>query len=242
MDDDSKKQESAGKVRPPARIVEEVVDEKAPAEDDSGAPPHEAEIVSNLKQEMAEPKPTSAPIGSLPQQEEVTEDAQEEKPPKNIKLFVVIVLIVAVFVILLGGGIYVYLTGTNKTQKPKEETQPVSTSTPTPTFPPSPSPSPTELPQKELSSYKIEVLNGSGLIGAASKVKDLIEKNGFKVSEVGNASSYDFERTQIQVKKNVPEEVVDKLKELLGKSYTLEMGDNLEDKSSFDIVITVGLK
>ena len=94
----------------------------------------------------------------------------------------------------------------------------------------------------KLDSFSLRVLNGSGEIGAASAGQKVIETAGFKVKATGNASSYDFEDTVIQVKEAVPLEVVSKLKEALANDYSVKVGETLKDTTDFDIVVTVGSK
>ena len=53
---------------------------------------------------------------------------------------------------------------------------------------------------------------------------------------------FDFEETEISVKSGVPANVVAKLKETLSSEYTVKIGENLPDTSSYDIVVTVGAK
>lgn len=160
-------------------------------------------------------------------------------PPKksSFKLIFLTALVTAVVVALLAGGIYVYLTGTNRI--PKVETPQPS---PTPTI--VPSPSPTIAPETEeeidLTSFSLSILNGSGKIGEAGRARGLLEKAGFEVENVGNASRFDFKETLIQVKDEVPQTVVESLKKALAETYEVEVGEILEVDSAYDIVITVG--
>jgi len=98
-----------------------------------------------------------------------------------------------------------------------------------------PSPSPTVVP----STYKVSVLNGSGVIGAAGKVKSALEASGFKVTGTGNAASYTFKNTVVQTKATVSSATTDLIKKAL-KDYIVEDGDLLPDSSTFDIIVTAG--
>jgi len=69
--------------------------------------------------------------------------------------------------------------------------------TPTPTSAPLPTATPTPAVDKKL--LKIEVLNGSGTAGMAGKMKTLLEGKGYTVAGTGNAKSYDYAKTEIQV-------------------------------------------
>ena len=44
----------------------------------------------------------------------------------------------------------------------------------------------------------VEVLNGCGIEGAATKIKERLEANGYKVVTVGNAASFDYKETVIE--------------------------------------------
>lgn len=106
--------------------------------------------------------------------------------------------------------------------------------TPTPTAVATPTPKP-------VSSFKIQVLNGTGTSGEAGKVTDLLAENNFKVESVGNASNYDFTQTQIEIKASVPQDIVDLLKKSLNAKYPPKILDtNLDEASEFDIIITTG--
>lgn len=163
---------------------------------------------------------------------------QKEESKSDVKLFVIIAVITAVVVAALAGGIYVYLTGT-KNLNPKVKSTPEPTamveSTPEASLESSPS-------TMKLSEYKVQILNGSGKIGEAGRAKTLIEKAGFKVGNTGNAETFDFTDTIIQVKSSVSSDVLEKLKDSLSSTYSVKTGDKLDSDSDFDIIVTVGSK
>ncbi len=160
-----------------------------------------------------------------------------DTPPSrgpNMKLIFLVTIITALVVGFIAGGVYVYVSGvSNNTVSESTPTpSPVLTET-TPTA--KPSPTPTVVPD----SYKVSVLNGSGVIGAAGKVKSSLESSGFKVTGTGNAVNYNFKNTVVQVKASVPAGAVDLIKKAL-KDYVVEDGDPLPASSTFDIVVTAG--
>ncbi len=165
----------------------------------------------------------------------LSSDAPVRRRGTNMKLVFVVTIITALIVGFIAGGVYVYVSGVSNSKN--EEDIP----TPTPgvitqqTSTPKPSPTPTPNP----GVYKVSVLNGSGVIGAAGKVKAAIEDSGFKVSGTGNASNYNFKNTVIQVKDSVPAQALDLLKKSL-KDYVVEDGNVLPASSTFDIVVTAG--
>ncbi len=188
--------------------------------------------------------------------EEVVEAPKEEKPgiavtetdnisseilPKqNKRIFLKFFLITffgTLLALIVAGGLYVYLTGV-KTKSLIQRPTPVPTATET-TLPEATA---TPSANVDVSTYKVSVLNGNGGIGVATAAKNIIEKVGFKVTSVGNADSFDFTDTLIQVKSTVSPDAVAKLKDALSSNYSVAMGDELSAQSSFDVVISVGSK
>lgn len=161
----------------------------------------------------------------------------------NIKLIFALTIITALIVGFITGGVYVYFTGLKTMTSPN----PVSTPTPPPSEvieepKVSPTPTPSPVPQSVISAFKVSVLNGSGQVGGAGKVKALLENASFKVGNTGNASNFNFVSTQIQVKESVSVEVVNLLKRTLSGDYSVEVGTALPASSAYDIVVTVGSK
>jgi len=114
-------------------------------------------------------------------------------------------LIIIPGIFLLGallGGIYFYQKRVSGVS-----TEPTTTPDYSNTITPSPTSTPTST-QLDLTKYPINVMNGSGTPGQAGTVKDLLTGAGFKVSAAGNASSYDYTKTVIKVKADVPAEFV----------------------------------
>lgn len=176
-----------------------------------------------------EPTPVDIKAHAMPDTSQ--EEVDERKTP--IKLLFAITIITALVVGFILGGVYVYMSGVKDV--------PQVTGTPTPSAQPqnaTPAPTPTPQPVK-LNTLKVNVLNGSGIIGAAGKVKTALETAGFVVPGTGNASNYAYKKTVIQVKDSVPVQVVDSLKEAL-KAYSLEDGDKLPASSTYDIVVIAG--
>ncbi len=99
-------------------------------------------------------------------------------------------------------------------------------------------PTPTAQP---VSSYKIKILNGTGVAGQAGEISKLLAENGFQVEATGNADNYKYTQTQVQIKSSIPDNVVSLIKESLGSDYSPKISDtNLSASSEFDIIITTG--
>lgn len=168
---------------------------------------------------------------------EARELLSRDTPPSrgpNMKLIFLVTIVTALIVGFIAGGVYVYVSGVSSNTV--AESSPTPSSMPVETTPTSkPSPTPTVVP----SSYKVSVLNGSGVIGAAGKVKASLETSGFKVTGTGNAASYNFKNTVLQVKSSVSAATVELVKKALN-DYVVEDGETLPVSSTFDIVITAG--
>lgn len=106
---------------------------------------------------------------------------------------------------------------------------------------PKPLPSQTPVPTEAIdpSSVSIQILNGSGMKGASSNVQDILEREGFTNTTVGNADSFSHEKTTIQTKQTVPLSFIDNIRIILS-TYDIETGTPLDEEGSSDIIITVG--
>ncbi len=110
------------------------------------------------------------------------------------------------------------------------------------TVAPTAEPSPTISVSVKRSDLKVKVLNGSGVVGAASLAKTFLESMGYKGVSTGNADKTDVEKTSIAIKVS-KREFLDTLRSDLGSKYTLEVGgDDLDSDSVYDVVVTLGLK
>lgn len=161
-------------------------------------------------------------------------DIPSRRRGTNFKLILFVTIVTALIVGFIAGGVYVYMSGVSNNQ--------VVESTPTPTplsVDTTPTPKPSATPTIVPSSFNVSVLNGSGVIGAAGKVKASLEAGGFKVTGTGNAANYSFKNTVVQTKASVPAQALDLLKKAL-KDYVVEEGDSLPTSSTFDIIVTAG--
>ena len=150
-----------------------------------------------------------------------------------------ILLIAFLIGLTLGGGLVggMFYFKTNVTSIP--ETLP----TPSPTLTPAleediqPTPIPEEI---DLTTYKIMVLNGTGKPGEAGAVQDLLTTSGFENIETDNAANFKNKATLVEVKENVSDQVIEKIKASLIK-YDIEISsDYLDKENELDIQITAG--
>ena len=108
-----------------------------------------------------------------------------------------------------------------------------------PTATPVEVPTPT-IEQVDRKDISIQVLNGGGVAGAASKMKTFLETTGYTVDDVGNSDDYSFEKTAILVKSG-KEAYRTLLTDDLLDEYTLESAtDFLDADSPYDAQVIVG--
>ena len=102
---------------------------------------------------------------------------------------------------------------------------------------PTPTPGENE-PERE--NLTLQVLNGSGVKGAAGKAMEYLENLGYKDVETGNADKSDYVETEIRVKAS-KKEFKNLLKEDLKTEYELaDSEETLPETAEFDAVIVIG--
>ena len=92
----------------------------------------------------------------------------------------------------------------------------------------------------DLADYDIKILNGSGTAGEAGVVEGLLEGAGFEGMDTGNADTYDYTDTEIQLKKKTPKGVYSAIEESLSGDYNVSKGDSLDADADYDVVVIVG--
>lgn len=112
--------------------------------------------------------------------------------------------------------------------------------TPTPTPLPTPAaPSPTPTPAVKREDIRIKVLNGSGISGKASVVKDFFTEKGYSDILTGNADAFDYDVTVVQIKADEPD-----IKSLIGSDIASQVPspkfETLDEAEAADVVIIVG--
>ena len=115
-------------------------------------------------------------------------------------------------------------------------------SEPTPT-PPAGELEPTETLEPELDRevLKIKVLNGSGEPGAAGAAVQFLKDKGYSDEiEAGNADSYNYDETVIQIKEE-KKDFFDLLVEDLVEEYSVSSESaELDEESEFEAIIIIG--
>lgn len=176
----------------------------------------------------------------------------QEKPKTSSRILFIILAVILIGLAIFGA------TRFFGTQQEKEEIAPtptptqevLPTDTPTPEASPTdevtktPTPKPTSNPVDkgtglDRSKLTIQILNGSGVAGAASKIAELLRGLGYKISSTGNADSFDYIDTSIQVK-SANSSYLTLLKSDLQGSYTIGSTSATLATGSADAIVIVG--
>ena len=95
----------------------------------------------------------------------------------------------------------------------------------------------------DLSVYKLQVQNGSGISGEAGSVASTLSFEGFKNIDTANATSSAYVKTEVAMKKDTPRQVFDAINKALNSDYTITLSDiPISDTSAYDVIIIVGKK
>ncbi len=160
------------------------------------------------------------------------EDASStgKKSSKGLWLVVIVLLIVALGVV----GFIIY-KGDLMSKSQIE-------ATPTPT--PASEPSPTEVPPTpaitDKSEVTIQILNGSGVVGQASKIAAALEKQDFRTPEVANFDGDKQTETMVKYTVKVDKSLVDELVTVLEESLSDVTATPDATLTDFDILVITG--
>lgn len=189
-------------------------------------------VNSLTEEEKVEPKQVVEELFTKKEPEMLTDIAIEQQR-SSLKPFVW-ALIVIVVALLTGSTLFMIvrkspLSGIRSNTTVKTKPTPTTLlSTPVPTI---------ALKREDIT---VDVLNGGGKAGAATKMKNLLIDKGYKVTHVGNANEYSYDQTQILVKSD-KQAALNLLKSDLTGSYTLgTVSATLSSDNSADAQVIVG--
>lgn len=156
--------------------------------------------------------------------ESVPQEIVDENPPpgsSGTNFFVVGSIIMGILVLI--GGVFLFLNLKSFVPSEKE----TITATPAPT-------AKKEEPTPALvrSDWTFEVLNGSGVSGAAKKAADLLEEKGYTVIETGNADKSTYETTQLFVAESLRDKASLLLDDLKGDLQVTTISGTLKESNS----------
>ena len=154
-------------------------------------------------------------------------NVQEEKKGKGKIIFILLAIVA------LGAVAAWLIFGQGGQDDAEEEISPTP-------FSQSSSPTPTET-QIERSGVKIQVLNGTGISGAAGELQEEIEGLGYSDIAVGNAGSQNYKNAEVTFSSGVDDKVKDEITDKLEAIYQ-DVDVKTGSVGEYDIRITTGYK
>jgi hypothetical protein len=183
------------------------------------------EIIKDETQEPASSQQSNEPVEEVNLDEEEYPTPESTEPEAIIeitsesntsqstgKLIKIILLLLIILVGIVGWVMYFSAQNPNLFSSINLGGTPPS---PTPTTTPVP-PSPTPVDRSVVS---IQILNGSGVSGAAAATAETLEGIGYTITGTGNADNSDYQATEIYTTPNFPENLTDILLADLTKEY-----------------------
>lgn len=217
-------------------LVEEAKVEEKDTEENK-----EVEIASTEPEE-AESEETSEEIAEAAEETENIETKAKEDVPVNIdgsdgegkfgikKLILTILIVVPIGFLAFGGFLY-FSKNFNTDALKREPEKKIEI--------PEASPTPTEEPlDKE--AFTIEVQNGSGIAGEGASVGEMLEEEGFKIGDIGNADDSNYTDTIITVNTEVPDSYVEELTKVLEKRGPVGKVKKFATGEDGEVLIIVG--
>lgn len=237
-------EESRPVVTQVVEVVEEVTEppmSEVPSPQPEEQKETETEMTAPTEEELAEEVPQTPAEKTKAMVEELYTGRKEPRVMPEISMHqnksakpLVVWAIVTIMVALVTGG--VLFTVTKKSfQLPAVFVKP----TPTPTPAPTPTPTPTPI-AVDKTSFEVQVLNGGGTAGAATKMKQFLEDKGYKVGATGNTEEFTYDKTEIHGKSAMQTEIL-ALEADLKDTYTIgTVAADLASNASYDVRVIVG--
>ena len=231
-------------------------EEEKPAEDGHDERPPVTQVVEVVEEDTQTPAPVAVPEETPLAEEELTAESvirkeKVEELYQGVKesgvmpeisvhkgrtvtsLFVWAV--VTILVAILTGGILFSVA--KKTSPLKLFARPTATATPTTIPTPTPISAPAAI---DKTLFEIQVLNGGGTPGTASKMKTFLEEKGYTVAGTGNTDEYTYTKTEIHGKATMKDAIAN-LQADLKDIYTIgTVSADLSASASADIQVIVG--
>ncbi len=155
------------------------------------------------------------------------------EPKRNWKWLVILIL----FLVVIGGVTFFVFKSSKSSSDLGDTSSPVATSELTVN---SPVPSPTATPADK-TSFKVQVLNGTGISGEASLLVGKLKEWGYTNTTSGNATDQSATTTIVTFSSSVPQSVVDDLTAKL-KGYYKSVTASTQTLSDSDIRVVTGLR
>lgn len=228
-------------------VIEETFDapSEVTAEEAKESPPEEEMMMPEPVPPMSEETPAETPMEQPEKRKEMVEELytkrrEPEMMPEismhkdNSSKPLIVWAIVTIVVAILTGSV-LFALSKKSVQLPSFMVKPTPTPTPLPT--PTPTPTPAPVDKKTL---KIQVLNGGGVAGAASKMKKALEAQEYTVTGTANADEYTYAKSEIHTKKSA-EAAIELISTDLKDDYTFgASAADLSDDVEYDVQVIVG--
>jgi hypothetical protein len=167
----------------------------------------------------------------FPPQIDDPSQSEESKAPKGLMIVVVVLILLALGVV----GFVVYKSNA------MSKAQITDTPIPTPEVSVVETPEATPTPAiTDKSVVKIQVLNGSGIVGQAGQVATALEKDDFKTPDTGNYDGDKQSETMVNYTASVDKTLVDEVVKVLKKTFTTVNVAVSTSLSDFDIQVITG--
>lgn len=214
--------------------VAEELEKDIESEDTSQDKPQEEELHSKDHEEkLAEKSPEVLTDDVKKWLEDIHPAGKPDDSGKSgfgMKGIFIILLLLGILGLIIGGFYFYQTSQESASQAPSPV---VSTNSPTP--------SPTPIAEAvDLTKYKVQVLNGTGISGEAGRVAGKLETTGFVDVSAGNASSSAVKETTVQMKEGVSEEVFKAIETGLSDLQVVMADEILAETSAYDVVVTLG--
>ncbi len=146
---------------------------------------------------------------------------------RDILIFILFFVIsfAAIFLVTKFSGTLKFDLKTKPVSKLISPTPPPPTLTPTPSF------------SKE--TLKIKILNGVGIKGKATEIKDILKEKEYQEILTDNADNFDYEQTEVQIKEE-KKQAFNYLKDDLKEYVSLKKSSSLPKDSSADVILIIG--
>ena len=93
----------------------------------------------------------------------------------------------------------------------------------------------------EKESISVQILNGTGIPGEASYLKEQLEDLGFVDIEAANASDQSYSATKVTFSSDLPDELIDEVMDEIEKIYE-DSTSSTKSSQDYDIMIITGLR
>ncbi len=207
--------------KPEPEVIKHVpAESKIPEIDEQSSEPE------NSKGTVTEAETSSDDIVVV-QETMITEVVSDNELSSNRKLSFIWIFLGIFIVFLAGGMVFLFLF-----QQPQKPEQVYTAPTDTPT--------PSKIPVPAAAKWNVEILNGSGIPGAAAKMADKLEALGYTVVKTGNADDTQA-NTTFYLSKDFSAYGDEFSADLLKQQITAKNGGELSE-SSISARIIIGIE